>query len=298
MAANPFGNVQVNVNSLGDLVLTGDNNQHDVEITQSLQNGNPIAGRYFITPHQGTTLNGHTTGLFVNNVTHDIRVSLGGNNDRLNLHAGNGNDFGFRVPNDLNINLGNGNNVLNIDHIAVGDDASIFSGGGADSVFFRGTVGFLGTVDGGANDLTIDTGDRNDNITLQNFAVKRDVSVRTGTDAFTDSVDMLFASIGRNTNVSTGAGSDRVTVNEVGFNGTAQFDTGADGDTVSITASQADQFFFNLGLGDDIMTMTNSFGRRATLNGGTNTGDNDSLTESGNQFTELFSVVNFEHHNH
>ena len=40
-------------------------------------------------------------------------------------------------------------------------------------------------------------------------------------DTFTDSVDMLFASIGRNTNVDTGAGSDFVSINEVGFNGAA-----------------------------------------------------------------------------
>jgi hypothetical protein len=306
MAANPFGNVQVNVNKLGnvtssagDLVLTGDSNQHDLEIVQVTQSGQPVAGRYFIAPHQGTKLNGQTAGMFVSGVTHDIKITLGGNNDRLKLDAENGNDFGFRVPNDLNINLGNGNNVLSIDHIDVGDDANIFSGGGADSVFFRGLVGFNGSVnvDGGANDLNIDTGNRNDNVTLQNFAVKRDVNVRVGgTDSFTDSVDMLFASIGRNTNVDTGAGSDFVNINEVGFNGAATINTGADIDTVSVTESQADQFFFNLGAGDDTMTMTDSFGRRATLNGGT--GTNDRLTEnSGSQFTEQFLVVNFEHHN-
>ncbi len=300
MAANPFGNVQVNVNAAHDLVLQGDNNQHDLEIVQVTQNGQPVAGRYFIAPHQGTTLNGQTGGLFFSGVTHDIKITLGGNNDRLNLHAENGNDFGFKVPNDLSINLGNGNNVLNIDHIDVGDDATIFSGSGADSVFFRGLVGFNGNVnvDHGANDLIIDTGNRNDNVTLQNFAVKRDVSVRVGgTDSFTDSVDMLFASIGRNTTVDTGAGSDFVSIDEVGFNGSATINTGADSDTVSVKESQADQFFFNLGTGDDTMTMTNSFGRRATLNGGSNSHDSDRLTESGNQFTEQFAIVNFEHHN-
>ena len=55
---------------------------------------------------------------------------------------------------------------------------------------------------------------------------------------------------------------------------------------------------FNLGLGNDSMTMRNSFGSRATLNGGTNTGNRDTLTESGNEFTELFSIINFEQVNH
>src|SRR5262249_222329 len=156
----------------------------------------------------------------------------------LNLHAENGNDFGFRVPNDLAINLGNGNNVLTIDHIDVGDDATIFSGSGADSVFFRGLGGFNGSVKvvWGHKDLTIDTGKRNGNGKLEKLAVKRDVNIRVGgTDAFTDSVDLLFASIGRNTNIDTGAGSDFVNIDEVGFNGTATINTGADGDTVSAT---------------------------------------------------------------
>src|SRR5262245_24153222 len=313
MAANPFGNVQVNVNALGnvtssagDLVLTGDSNQHDLEIVQVTQNGQPVPGRYFIAPHQGTRLNGQTGGLFVNGVTHDINVTLGGNNDRLNLHAENGNDFGFRVPNDLTIKLGNGNNVLTIDHIDVGDDASIFSGSGADSVFFRGLVGFNGNVnvDGGANDLTIDTGNRFDNVKLQNFAVKRDVNIRVGgTDNFTDSVDMLFASIGRNTTVDTGAGSDFVNIEEVGFNGVATINTGADADSVTMKESQADQFFFNLGSGNDTMSMTDCFGRRIRLNGGEDTNnpnDNDTLTENClGDFTEPLNpaVVNFEHHN-
>jgi hypothetical protein len=301
------GNVLASVNAAHDLVVTSDGNQHDLEIVQVTQNGQPVAGRYFIAPHQGTTLNGQSGGQFFNNVTHDIRVTLGGSSDRLNLHAENGNDFGFRVPNDLTINLGNGNNVLTIDHIDVADDATIFSGSGADSVFFRGLVGFNGNinVDGGANDLTIDTGNRFDNVKLQNFAVKRDVNLRVGgTDAFTDSVDLLFASIGRNLNVNTGAGGDLVSINEVGVNATATITTGGglspanDADSVTVNKSQADQFFFNLGIGDDVMTMTDSFGRRATLNGGTNARDNDRLTEnSSSGFTEQFLVVNFEHHN-
>jgi len=298
--------VVASVNAAHDLVVTGDGNANNLQIVQVTQNGQPVAGRYFIAPQQGTTLNGQTQGQFFDNVTHDIRVTLGGSGDRLNLHAENGNNFGFRVPNDLSINMGGGNNVLTIDHISVGDDATIFSGGGADSVYFRGTVGFLGNVDGGANDLTIDTGNRFDNVKLENFAVKRDVNIRVGgTDNFTDSVDMLFASIGRNTTVATGAGSDIVNINEVGFNGTATINTGGgatpanDADSVSVTESQADQFFFNLGIGDDTMTMTNSFGRRATLNGGTNSGDNDRVTESGNSFSDPGQplIVNFEHHN-
>jgi len=302
------GNVLASVNAAHDLVVTSDGNQHDLEIVQVTQNGQPVAGRYFIAPHQGTTLNGQTSGQFFNNVTHDVRVTLGGSGDRLNLHAENGNDFGFQVPNDLTINMGGGNNVLNIDHVSVGDDVTVFSGGGADSVFFRGRVGLSGNlIDKGANDLTIDTGNRNDNVKLQNFAVRRDVNIRVGgTDNFTDSVDLLFASIGRNTRVDTGAGGDLVNINEVGFNGVATINTGGgttpanDADSVSVTESQADQFFFNLGIGDDTMTMFDSFGRRATLNGGTNPRDNDRLTEnSSHNFTDPSQplIVNFEHHN-
>jgi hypothetical protein len=288
--------VVASVNAAHDLVVTGDGNANNLQIVQVTQNGQPVAGRYFIAPQQGTTLNGQTQGQFFDNVTHDIRVTLGGSGDRLNIHAENGNDFGFQVPNDLTINMGNGNNVLTIDHVSVGDDVNITSGTGADSVFFRGRVGLSGNlIENGANDLNITTGNRNDNISLHNFAVRRDVTVRAGgTDNFTDSVDMLFASIGRNTSVSTGAGSDFVSIEQVGFNGAATIDTGADGDTVSVRESQADLFFFNLGAGRDTMSFTNNFGSQARLNGGS---DFDTLIDSGNDFTELFQVNSFERRN-
>ena len=109
MAANPFGNVQVTVAG-GDLILTGDNLQHDVQIVQTMVQGTPVPGSYFVAPRNGTTINGSTTGQYFIKVTHDIRATLGTNNDRLLLGNGSSND-NFIVPNDLFIDTKGGDIV-------------------------------------------------------------------------------------------------------------------------------------------------------------------------------------------
>ena len=160
MAANPFGNVQVNVVN-GDLVLRGDNLQSDVQIVQTIVDGAPVAGSYYVAPRNGTTINGLTNdgqpiGDYFENVTGDIRVNLYGGNDRLLL--GNGSrDANFIVPRDLIIDMGGGADVVTADRITVRDDASIVTGDGNDNVTFKGSVGAERNVDGGANDLAIDT---------------------------------------------------------------------------------------------------------------------------------------------
>src|SRR5437762_3371716 len=78
------GNVLVSVSG-GDLVVTGDSGANELRIIQSLQNGAPIAGRFFITGQNGTTINGQATGQFFQNVTDDLRINLNGGNDRLTL---------------------------------------------------------------------------------------------------------------------------------------------------------------------------------------------------------------------
>src|SRR5262245_36385561 len=88
--------VVASVNIEGDLVVTGDGQADQVAIVQVVQNGVPVAGRYFVAPQNGTLLNGQAAGRFFNNVIDDIRVNLGGNNDRLTL--GNGNNGQFIVP--------------------------------------------------------------------------------------------------------------------------------------------------------------------------------------------------------
>ena len=265
MAANPFGNVQVTVAG-GDLILTGDNLQHDVQIVQTMVQGTPVPGSYFVAPRNGTTINGSTTGQYFINVTHDIRATLGTNNDRLLLGNGSSND-NFIVPNDLFIDTKGGADVVTIDRIAVRDDATILTGDGNDSVRFKGSVGAK-KADDGANDLTIDTGARPDNVVIQDSFVRRNLSVSTGKDSFADVVDIYFTEIGNNTTITTAGGGDIVDIADTTFDNDLTVNTGSGNDSVSLNRCEVDELFANLGLDIDGLKLKDTSGRRATLNGG------------------------------
>src|SRR5205823_13821257 len=115
-------------------------------------------------------------------------------NDRLTLGDGVSNGH-FIVPDDLEINMGDGSDTLRLDKISVRDDATLVTGAGNDSVSVTGAIGGLAGVDNGANDLTIDTGDRPDNVLLQNVFVRRNLHIDTGSDNFTDIVDLHFMNV-------------------------------------------------------------------------------------------------------
>ncbi len=278
----------------GDLVLTGDGQADQVTIIQSLQNGAPIPGRYFITGQNGTTINNQTGGLFFENVTDDIRVNLSGGNDVLRI--GNGVNGDFIVPDDLEINTGAGNDIVVVDTIAIRDDATVLTGAGIDSVFFKGTVGSLAGVDGGDNDLTINTGAGRDSMSLTNTFVRDDLNINAGPalDSSADVVNLNIMNVGDDTTISTGGGNDTVRIRDVGFNDDLNVNTGAGNDTVSLTACQVDAFFANLGSGDDTLRLTDTFGNFASLNGGT--GRNDRLIRNplDSPFTQFQPPVGFE----
>src|SRR5262245_32472008 len=204
------GNVLVSVSN-GDLIVTGDTQENQIQIIQARQNGVPTAGRYWIAPQNGTLINGQASGQYVNNVTRDMRINLGDANDRLTLSDGSSNS-NFIVPRDLIIDMAGGADVVNVNKISVRDDATITTGDGNDSVTFKGSVGAVSGVDGGANDLFIDTGARPDNVLLQNVFVRRNLTINTGIDNFSDIVDVYFTSVGHDTNISTGDGGDIVDI--------------------------------------------------------------------------------------
>ena len=282
------GNVLVSVSS-GNLVVSGDSGANELRVIQSLQNGAPIAGRFFITGQNGTTINGQTTGQFFQNVTGDLQINLNGGNDRLTLGDGISNSR-FIVPRDLQVGMGDGNDVVNLNRISVRDDATIFTGAGGDSVTVRGSIGALAGVDNGQNNLTIDTGDRADNVWLENVFVRHNLNVNTGIDGFTDAVDIHFANIGNDTDVRTGGGSDLVSISDDNFVDDLTIDTGAGFDSVFIDRCHVDELFVNLGGEDDGLSLRTTSGRRASLNGGFGA---DTLNQSGNAFSEFFSANSF-----
>ena len=136
----------------------------------------------------------------------------------------------------------------------------------------------------------IDTGDRADNISLENVFVRHNLNVNTGSDDFTDFVDMHFMNIGNDTDVRTGGGGDIVRISDVGFNDDLTIDTGAGNDSVSIDRCQVDELFLSLGTDSDALTLRNTVGRRASLNGGLGS---DTLSQSGNSFSQFFGASGF-----
>ena len=269
----------------GDLVVTGNGQADQVAIVQAQQNGQPIAGRYFVAGQNGTLVNGQANGQFFPNVTRDILVNLNGNNDRLTV--GNGVDGAFLAPRDLQITMGDGADVVNINRVSVRDDLGIITGNGSDSISVRATIGALSGVDGGFNDLFINTGEQSDRVLVQNSFVRSNLTVATGNDTFGDIVDILFANVGDDTSITTGGGSDTVRISDVGFNDNLAINSGDGLDTVRLTRVSVDELFGNLGAGADRLELRDSFGRRATLNGQTGA---DTLTRINTPFTEFFQA--------
>ncbi len=272
------GVVSVSVSG-GDLIITGDGEANEIQIIQSLQNGAPIAGRYFIAGQNNTTITGTVNGFANGVVTDDIVINLNGNNDRLTM--GDGINGHFIVPDDLEINTADGSDVVVVNRVTVRDDATILTGNGNDSLTVRVTVGGLAGIDGGDNNMTIDTGGLADTLVLQNIFVRRDLNINTGDDFFADTIDFRVGNIGRDTTIVTGGGADNVLIADVGFNGNLAINTGSGTDTVRIDRCQVNQLSVLLGSGTDQLTINNTSAARASLNGGT---EADTLFLSGNSF--------------
>jgi hypothetical protein len=279
------GNVFVTVDG-GDLIVTGDARANEIQILQALQNGEPIPGQYVITGLNNTTINNQPADRFTD-VTDDFIIKLNGGNDILAM--GNGTTADFVIPDDLEIDTAEGNDVLRLDRIDVGDDATINTGNGADSLSMALRVGFL-PRDNGDNSLFINTGARSDNVLLRNTFVRADLSINTGPDQYADTVDMLMMNIGDDTTLNTGGGDDTVRMSDVGVNDDFILLTGAGSDRVTMNRCEVDEFFADLGAGRDRLELRDTFGRRATLNGGA---DGDGLLRVNSPFNQFFQANSF-----
>jgi hypothetical protein len=281
------GNVNVSVSG-GDLVVTGDSAGNVLGITQVVQNGALVAGKFSVEGSDGTTINGQTGAQTFQNVTDDFRINLNGGPDSLRLGAGL--TFGrFVIPDDLEINSGTGNDTILLDGISVGDDATIITGSGDDTVGVRAEIGRDG-IGGGINDLLIDTGANVDSVQVFLTPVRHNLIINTGADNFGDKVDIAFAQIGNSAFINTGAGNDTVETFRVSFTNDLTVNTGSGQDDVHLIESTVDELFASLGTDADTLELTTVTGRRATLIGGSG---NNSLVQSGNSFSQSFQTFNF-----
>ncbi|MEX2140303.1 MAG: cadherin-like domain-containing protein [Pirellulales bacterium] len=235
----------------------------------------------------------------------DLDVDLGTDNDELNgrrifigrdqiLVGGDGNDEltfdGFASPFTLgtsaagnaNWSGGNGNDTVHVIYAFIVGAFTIDLGAGIDAIDIfgsaaSGNVSFLGGV--GNDNLRVDT----------NF-FDAALLLDTGGDD-----DTIFVANGLGIDIgtiNTGAGADEVTIrNET--QGRLNVNTAGGNDVVDIQASAVDQFFADLGDGDDELTVFFNLVRvSADLDGGP--GSADRLLQQGNDIRGTLESRNFE----
>jgi hypothetical protein len=282
------GNVTVSVSG-GDLVVSGDNSGNQIQIVQAMQNGQPVAGRFYVSGQNNTRINGQTTGQYFSNVTDDFTINLRGGNDTVTL--GNG-VWTFVAPDDVDIDTGTGAeaDIVHLNRILVLDDISIKTGGGKDMVTVKAQLGSFSNQDGTDHNLSIETGDETDTVYVTETLLPGDLSINTGSDNIGDRVDLVLTDVGDDISINTGGGDDVVNLTDVWAMDDVQIYTSSGRDTVKISASDSDELFTDLGSGIDRLELTNTRGRRADLRGGS---DADTLLASGNTFSESYQTNSF-----
>ncbi len=128
------GNVDAYL-SRGSLVLRGDGAGNEVTVTVGPPDGGG-AGTVVVSGGGDTTVNGGAGAATLGPATRDVRVRLGGGDDRLTL-------AGLRVGRDLYVRGAAGSDAVTLDSVSVAGRASLSTGAGADTLTF-GAAAFAG----------------------------------------------------------------------------------------------------------------------------------------------------------
>jgi len=209
--------------SRGDLYITGDGADNQIEITQTLDI-NTLEPVLTITPLGNTQLRGdvdQNTGQVTRPVYDDVIVCMKGGDDLVKFVGAvvfNG-DFGAQqvipgaplIPDDLCVDLGNGNDQFGFAGAAVGGSATIKAGAGQDTAIFL--VSEIGnnlkvTMDSGIDvfglggttvvgNATIDTGWGNDfaAVSLSTIGGRLTLLMNKGDDTAAVTDDLLAIEI-------------------------------------------------------------------------------------------------------
>ena len=260
------GNVLASVNSGGDLLITGDNQDNNIQIFQSMQQGAVIPGRVYITGAQNTntTINGQSDGQYFDNVTRDIKIDLKDGLDRVKLGDGLASDH-FVAPHDLVIDMGPGKDGVLIPAVTVKNNLTVNQGAGDDGFLLQDSI--VGT-DGGTGDVTINGGNGADYIGFASDHIHGKLTVNAGTDNAADTVELFTMNVEGDSTINTGAGGDTVNMDIADFhNHDLTINTGNGQDKVHLTLVAVDELFTDLGMGSDDLRLDTCLGHKATLTG-------------------------------
>jgi len=275
------GNVLASVNSSGDLLITGDTQDNNIQVVQAMQQGAVIPGRFYVTgaPNTNTTINGQSAGQYFENVTRDIKIDLKDGLDRVKVGDGIASNH-FVAPHDLVIDMGTGKDGVLIPAVTVKNNLTVNQGTGDDGFLLQDSI--VGT-DGGIGDVTITGGNGADYIGFASDHIHGKLNVNAGgTDNAADKVELFTVDVEGDSTINTGGGADTVNMEVADFhNHDLTINTGAGQDKVSLTLVAVDELFANLGMGSDDLTLDTCLGHKATLNGNGGKffglGDSDSL---------------------
>jgi hypothetical protein len=209
----PSGNVQVFLDSAGDLNIVGDSRSNGVAVDQG-PNDVPFTIRALEAGTAPTRLNGVLNGSVqfewadVNN----IKVSLGGGNDLIKV-----NFFSDEVNARANVHIDTGTGNDNVDFVSsiwIAGDLRIKTGSGADSVHLFST--------NVAGDEIIETGSGADRVNIEaGSKVGGNLTIRTGTGS--DFVRLSESIVKGDTFIDTdgpsGFGEEKVYINSSTFEG-------------------------------------------------------------------------------
>jgi hypothetical protein len=185
ISAHGAGNVEVTLEN-GDAVLTGDDGDNNIIVTQE------CCEKVVVTGRADTTING-TTGRFdVEGVTGDIVIEMHGGADfvRVEVVAG-----APGIGKDLKIGMGKGDDIVELLGVTVGDDTRVNMGDGSDIIFIDGVRepnGYRRSDFQGK--FVLDAGSGDDLFEFHHavFRSEVDVSMGTGIDGACNTEDSQF----------------------------------------------------------------------------------------------------------
>ncbi len=287
-ARTVMSNVAVDVVA-GDLILTGDNGNSDIEIRQI------DADSYRVIAKNGSGINGGYapwwSGSFhvdFHGVTDDVRISMNGGNDKISLGTSN---QVTSVRDDLVVNLGSGHDILNFHQVSAGDDFWLNGGSGHDRIIDWGSRTGTRTNHG---DMALDAFEDMD---IFNTVVDRDLSVNNETSSGTVAFSTSGVLVGDDLRISTGSGRDYIDIINTHVADDTVLSTGDEpwstfgGDLIMLSQSTTgDRLEVEAGSGNDILKLQNFDGARAYLygEGGSDELDMDAASSFSGTFVNAF----------
>ncbi len=298
------GNVSVEINAAGDLIVTGDNESNVVALSIDASGQVEVLNNDDPEPDGPTIIT--TSGLESSRVSGDIIINMKGGDDGVaivpegamtpgetvdvpvrNVRAtmGSGNDYmfmGFYLPvlggiglgveGSVRMTGGSGNDQMMMKYSNAGGNVTITGSGGDD------IAGMFGSETRG--DYSVSGGTGNDRIGLFNSIVDGDANVNAGSG---DNYLLADSSYALQLTMRSGGGDDEVIVNQFTSKyddvrdvyGNAQISTGGGEDQITITDSgQIGRLSVNSGGGNDDIDVEASLAESFRLNAG---GGNDDV---------------------